>query len=241
MDADVYPLILAIAASSYLLGSVPTAYLMTRWARGVDIRQRGSGQVGGSNVWHTVSRKAGLVVAVLDVLKGVMVVVVARLAGSGVTGEVVAVVAALCGHNWSVFLRFSGGRGIATLGGAILVLAPRETGVFALFLLLGLMGKAVPAGVIVGVAALPAAAWYFKEPASLVFGLLAVFVVVLLKRIVPRRKLPSGTGRRVLLYRALFDRDVRSREEWVDGRGGNANRTGPTKEHRAVGGKTPKP
>lgn len=214
MGSGTYALI-PVVAGSYLIGSIPTGYLLTRWARGSDIRQRGSGQVGGSNVWNTVSHRMGIVVAILDVFKGIAVILVARLVGLGEVGQVSAMLAVLCGHNWSVFLRFSGGRGIASLAGAVVLLAPREIGVFAVFLLLGLMGNAVPVGAIAGVAAMPAAAWYFHEPQSLVFGLLAAFVIMLLKRVVPRRRWPSTNRKRVLLYRALFDRDVRSRREWI--------------------------
>lgn len=208
-----------VAAGAYLLGSIPTAYLATRWARGFDIRKRGSGQVGGSNVWHVVSRRVGTLVVVADVVKGMVVVLGARGLGLGVDSQVVAAIAAVSGHNWPVFLRFGGGRGIATLGGAILVLAWRETAVFAIFCVLGLVIRSFPAAIIFGVASLPVTARLLNEPAALILGFIAMFALVLARRVIPNRKWPSGELRRVLLYRALFDRDVRSREAWIRGGG----------------------
>lgn len=211
-----------VVIGSYLLGSVPTAFLVAKWRRGVDIRQKGSGQVGGSNVWHSVSRRFGVGVAVADVAKGVAVVAVSRLAGLGEGGQVLAGLAAICGHNWSIFLGFGGGRGIAVLGGVILVLVPREMAVFATIGILGVVLRSVPLGVLLGVISLPVTAVLLNESTALTLGLLAMVVVVLLKRVVPRRRWPAR-WRRVMLYRALFDRDVRSREEWVKGGGGSGH------------------
>ncbi|MBI2858638.1 MAG: glycerol-3-phosphate acyltransferase, partial [Chloroflexi bacterium] len=139
----------------------------------------------------------------------------AKALGLDLSGQVVAGLAVVCGHNWSVFLKFSGGRGIATLGGVILVLATRETVVFACFALLGLVLKAAPVGVILGVAALPVSAVLFREPAEFSAGMLALFFVVLVKRLLPKRKWPAQNWGRVMCYRALFDRDIRDRKTWI--------------------------
>lgn len=170
-------------------------------------------------MWHSVSRRFGVVVAVADVMKGMAVVAVSRLAGMEEGGQMLAGVAAVCGHNWSVFLGFGGGRGIAVLGGVILVLVPREMTVFAAIGIFGVVLRSVPLAILLGVMSLPVTAALFGEPRAVQFGLLAMLIVVLLKRVVPRRRWPAR-WRRVMLYRALFDRDVRSREEWVKGGGG---------------------
>jgi len=209
-----------VVIASYLLGSVPTAYLAARWMRGIDIRQRGSGQVGGSNVWHSVSRRVGVVVAVADIAKGAVAVLVARVFGLGIEWQMVAGLAAIAGHNWSVFLRFGGGRGIATLGGVILVIAPRETVVFAVFVVLGMLLRIVPVGILIGVASLPVASRLFGEPSSVVLGGIVMLLLVAAKRVVPKRKWPSSGCGRILMYRLLFDRDIRSREAWIKGHGG---------------------
>ena len=217
-----------VAIASYLLGSVPTAYLAARWMRGIDIRQRGSGQVGGSNVWHSVSRRVGVVVAVADIAKGAIAVLFARwVLGPGIEWQMVAGLAAIAGHNWSVFLRFGGGRGIATLGGVILVIAPRETVVFAVFVALGMLLRIVPVSILIGVASLPLASWLLREPSrersSVALGCIVMLLLVAAKRVVPKRKWPSSGWGRVLMYRLLFDRDIRSREAWIKGHGGSGH------------------
>ena len=213
-----------VVIASYLLGSVPTAYLAARWMRGIDIRQRGSGQVGGSNVWHSVSRRVGVVVAVADIAKGAVAVLVARVFGLGIEWQMVAGLSAIAGHNWSVFLRFGGGRGIATLGGVILVMAPWETVVFAVFVALGMLLRIVPVGILIGVASLPVASWILREPSmersSMALGGVVMLLLVAAKRVVPKRKWPSSGRGKVLMYRLLFDRDIRSREAWIKGHGG---------------------
>ena len=213
-----------VVIASYLLGSVPTAYLAARWMRGIDIRQRGSGQVGGSNVWHSVSRRVGVVVAVADIAKGAVAVLVARVFGLGIEWQMVAGLSAIAGHNWSVFLRFGGGRGIATLGGVILVMAPWETVVFAVFVALGMLLRIVPVSILLGVASLPVASWILREPSmersSMALGDVVMLLLVAAKRVVPKRKWPSSGRGKVLMYRLLFDRDIRSREAWIKGHGG---------------------
>jgi acyl phosphate:glycerol-3-phosphate acyltransferase len=213
----------------YLFGSVPTAYLIARWGRGVDIRKRGSGQVGGTNVWHSVSRRIGAIVVIADVAKGVIVVLLTRVFGLGIEWQVVAALAAIIGHNWSVFLRFGGGRGLATLGGALLVLAPREALVFVVLVGAGLLLRAVPVSMLIGVASVPFSAWLFGESHWLVFGSVMMLLIVAVKRIVPRKKWPSEGRGRVLLYRLLFDRDIRNREDWING-----NMFGDSYGHRAA-------
>ena len=128
-------LLRAIAAicSAYLLGSVPIGFLAARLLRGIDVTRVGSGRTGGSNVL----RAAGLVPAIVTVLgdagKGYGAVALAQLIAPGLPlVAVLAGVASVVGHNWSVFLGFSGGVGTMTSGGAGVALLPLPTGVSAL-------------------------------------------------------------------------------------------------------------
>jgi glycerol-3-phosphate acyltransferase PlsY len=113
----------AVLPLSYLIGSLPWGYLLLRWRHGVDIRQLGSGRIGTSNVLRTAGGKAAVAVLALDLGKGVLAVMLARVVIGTTTGEVAAGLMALVGHNWPVFLRFRGGRGIATGVGGLLVMA----------------------------------------------------------------------------------------------------------------------
>lgn len=109
----------------YLIGSIPTAFLVVRWKSNVDIRSSGSGNVGAMNSFQvTRSKIVGGLVLLLDLLKGVVAVLLARwLFGEGFSIQATSGVAAVAGHNFSVWLKFKGGRGLATAAGVMLVLA----------------------------------------------------------------------------------------------------------------------
>ena len=120
----------------YLLGSIPFGLLIAKRTAKVDIRQYGSGKTGMTNVLRAAGRKAAAMVVVLDASKGVLAVVFAGLiVGKGylmvgnfglgsLLAQVMAALAAMAGHNWSVFLRFRGGSGVATFFGGLIALCP---------------------------------------------------------------------------------------------------------------------
>jgi glycerol-3-phosphate acyltransferase PlsY len=120
----------------YLVGSIPFGYLIAKRQAKVDVRQYGSGKIGTTNVLRTAGRKSAALVAMLDVFKGVLAVLFAGLlVGRGylvvgsfglgaLIAEVLAALAAVAGHNWSIFLRFRGGRGVATFLGGLIALCP---------------------------------------------------------------------------------------------------------------------
>lgn len=110
---------------AYLLGAIPWGYIFPKALRGIDIRQYGSGNTGMANVLRTVGWRIAAVVVVLDVGKGALAVLLAWIiSGHTPLVETVAGITALVGHDWSVFLRFNGGRGSATGLGCMLVLSP---------------------------------------------------------------------------------------------------------------------
>jgi acyl-phosphate glycerol 3-phosphate acyltransferase len=120
--------LLVTVVAAYLVGAVPFGYLVARW-RGVDIMRQGSGNIGATNVARVLGKRFGLLVFLLDFLKGALPVVGAGLLAT--TGElppdtlpVAAAVAAFLGHLFPVYLRFRGGKGVATGAGAVMVLAP---------------------------------------------------------------------------------------------------------------------
>ena len=119
----------------YLLGSIPFGLIISRRKAKIDIRNYGSGRIGGTNVLRTLGRKAFLMVAGLDIAKGALAVVVAGLiigndyiiignSGLGLLSQVLAGLAAVVGHIWPVFLKFKGGRGVATFIGGLIALFP---------------------------------------------------------------------------------------------------------------------
>ena len=126
----------AVVIVGYLLGSIPFGLLVGRRSAKVDVRDYGSGKTGATNVLRTAGRKAAFLVVILDVLKGVLAVVFAGLIVRGdylVVGEfglgmlvaqVLAALASVLGHNFPVFLKFRGGRGVATFFGGLVALCP---------------------------------------------------------------------------------------------------------------------
>lgn len=142
-----------ITILSYLVGSIPTSIIVARSRRGIDIRQHGSGNAGGTNVFRVLGWKAGLFVIVADMAKGLFAtMVIARLMYGPIpfanktpfddftVVQIIAGCAAILGHIWTLFAGFKGGKGIATAGGMLLGISPIEVavslGVFLIVLLL---------------------------------------------------------------------------------------------------------
>src|SRR3989338_5088795 len=112
---------------AYLTGSIPTAYIFGRMSKGIDIRQHGSGNVGATNVFRVLGKWPGTVVLMLDILKGTIAAAVVpdMLGLTGVLHRAALALAVVCGHNWTVFLKFKGGKGVATAFGVLIGLTIR--------------------------------------------------------------------------------------------------------------------
>jgi len=211
----------------YLLGAVPAAYLVAKRVRGIDLRHYGSGNVGAANVMTVVSKRWGMAVTAFDLLKGMLAVYVARWLGLDIVLQAIIGLAAIVGHNWSVFLRFSSGRGGLTTAGVAIAVAPLlGLSLLAFALILGLF-RQLALGMIIAVAALPVSSWLLSQPLGITqdpeevlplsLAFLAIFLVTLIRRLtVPRAGIAASvsTGE-LLVNRLLFDRDIRDREAWI--------------------------
>ena len=153
-----YIIIIIIA---YLLGNISTSTIIARKMFNVDIRTQGSGNPGSTNVLRTLGKKAGAMTFAGDLLKGLVAVLLARgiakLTGIDETiAAYVAVVAVVAGHNWPAFLRFKGGKGVATSLGAMIAMNPViALTCFGIFLIIVIGTKYVSLGSIVGIASSP--------------------------------------------------------------------------------------
>ncbi|MGC8827678.1 MAG: glycerol-3-phosphate acyltransferase [Anaerolineae bacterium] len=202
---------------SYLLGSIPTAYLFARWRKGIDLRQYGSGTVSGSMVWEHVARWGVAVVGLFDLGKAAF----ATWLGSHISlpAAIAAGLAATIGHNWPVFLNFTGGRGLGCYMGMFLVIFPWGFPWMLGFLALGrLISRDSAPWALAALVSLPAFAWYMHQPPALIWGTVIMLILALIKRVeANRRPLPADPAerRRVLLYRLLLDRDIRDWHTWV--------------------------
>jgi glycerol-3-phosphate acyltransferase PlsY len=112
----------AVALIGYLLGSIPFGILVSKVARGIDIRMFGSGKTGTANVIRTAGGRAGAVTMMLDLSKASAAVLIAWAIVPSHTAQVVAALAAIMGHIWSVYIKFHGGRGVATYVGSLLAM-----------------------------------------------------------------------------------------------------------------------
>lgn len=168
-----------VVALGYLLGSVPMGLLLTRLFKGIDIRQHGSGNIGAANVLRVVGFWAATLALIYDIGKGALPVLLARLLSGSPTLAAVAALAAVAGHTWPVWLRFRGGKGVATALGALLVLDPLLGGIAAAVgLPLMVITRYVSFGSLAGALAALAAALAFYAAGRLPAAHLAVVALV---------------------------------------------------------------
>ncbi len=227
-----------LALAAYLMGSVPAAYLAAKWSRGIDIRQYGTATVGATNLLRLTSVWVALPAIIFDLGKGLIMVLTAQLVGLDIVQQVTVGLAAVVGHNWPIFLRFNGGRGILTSLGVITILAPW----IGLIVLLTAYGLApfhqLAFGVLLSVIAAPISAWFFSQPLGvadklpITLGFLAIFLIAAFRRLTaPRTSLTASVPlRQLLVNRLLFDRDIRDRATWLHHTYGKARSTGSQKK-----------
>ena len=159
---------------AYLLGAIPNGLLIAR-ARGVDIRTVGSGNIGATNVFRAVGKGWGILTFFCDALKGFVPSFVFPLLVSSQFGEdldylgVACAAAAVAGHNWPIYLKFKGGKGVATTAGALLGIAPAAMGIgVAVWVVATFSTRYVSVGSILAAAAVPVAAWFLYRQDDLV-------------------------------------------------------------------------
>ncbi|MFC7442143.1 glycerol-3-phosphate 1-O-acyltransferase PlsY [Laceyella putida] len=168
---------------SYLLGSISFSYLLTKWLKGVDIRDYGSGNAGATNTSRVLGKGPAVVVFLLDALKGMAAVGLGYWLANGHNADVMMMVcgiAAIIGHNWPIFLGFRGGKGIATTVGVTLLIgftAALIAGVCAILFIL--FTRYVSVGSLVFTTIVPVAMWILDFPAALVWLMLIVTVMAI--------------------------------------------------------------
>jgi glycerol-3-phosphate acyltransferase PlsY len=171
-----------VLVAAYLLGSIPTSYIVVYKYTGRDIRSMGSGNPGTMNVLDSVGVGPALLVGVVDVLKGMAAVGVAYLAGASDVQAVLAAAVAIVGHDYSVFLRLNGGNGTATAVGAIAGLLPIATFVaFSLAATAVLVLKSRRKAGIIGLLSIPLFAFWFDAPDTKLIGVLVLLTLLALK------------------------------------------------------------
>ena len=199
---------LAISAVvlAYLIGSIPVAYIFGRVLKGLDIREHGSGNMGATNAFRVLGKGPGVIVLILDIIKGIIpVTLVSNAFGLGdALSLVIIAVAVVAGHNWPVFLSFKGGKGMATSLGVLIGLAIQFQGLriilllvtmtwLALFLLLGFVSVASIAAIVV----FPILMVVFFEPFPLVILSIVLCIFIIFRHRSNIKRLVKGQENRV--------------------------------------------
>jgi len=172
-----------ILVGAYLIGSFPTAYLVSR-RHGVDLRQTGDGNLGARNAFLTLGWMAGITIAVVDIFKGMLAVWLARVLSNETLLPYFAAIAVALGHDFSIFVHFQGGQGMAAILGGMVILQPREAllGIGAALLVL-LMTRHWDMAWLIGFAGMFALGLYFGRPMMQAILVAGLFLTIGVKKV----------------------------------------------------------
>ncbi|MFA4991683.1 MAG: glycerol-3-phosphate 1-O-acyltransferase PlsY [Candidatus Omnitrophota bacterium] len=195
--------------SAYLIGSIPTAYLFGRILKGIDIREYGSGNVGATNVFRVIGKGPGITVLVIDVLKGLLcstVVASMFLYMVPVTRpdlyRIFIGLSAIAGHNWTVFLKFKGGKGVATSAGVVIGLIPQIFWLgFMVWLVVFFVSGFVSLASIIAAISIPLFTLAFGQPAEIVIFMCIVCVIIAYTHKANIKRLKTGEEKRVPFFK----------------------------------------
>lgn len=188
-----------VAIIAYLFGSIPTGYLIAKQLFGIDIRNFGSKNIGATNMFRTLGAKPALIVLLVDVIKGAIPVLIAQwLLPNDVLASLLAGAVAVIGHNYTCWLNFKGGRGVATSLGVVITLMPLGALlVFLIWAVIVYITRYVSLGSIIGAVCAPVTAWYFgyDSKVQIFIAVMALLVIVGHKDNIKR--LLSGTENKI--------------------------------------------
>jgi glycerol-3-phosphate acyltransferase PlsY len=197
--AEISPTLLWIPVAAYLLGSIPFGMILAKLGGGGDIRKAGSGNIGATNVARVAGPLAGIFTLVLDGAKGAAAVwLAARFTNENAAWMIIGGLAALAGHCFPVWLRFRGGKGVATAAGMFLVLCPLAAlGSIGLFVLVVVFWRYVSLGSVAAAAAMPMLVYFLwaphhAPPLIVTFGAFAAAILVVYKHDANIQRLVEG-------------------------------------------------
>jgi acyl phosphate:glycerol-3-phosphate acyltransferase len=186
--SNISPALLSVPFAAYLLGSIPFGVLLTLLFGGGDVRKSGSGNIGATNVARVAGTLPGILTLLFDVAKGAAAVWLAgRVSSESATWMMIAALAALLGHCFPIWLKFRGGKGVATAAGAFLVLCPPALlGSVILFLLVAFFWRYVSLASISAAASMPLLIYFLwaprhAPPLAVTFGALAAAALIVYK------------------------------------------------------------
>ena len=164
---------------SYLLGTLPSSYIIGKLTRGIDIRRLGDHNLGAANAWQSLGKLSGIAVFIVDCLKGVLAVTLSFSITKQQEVFLLPSIAVIAGHNWPIFLNFKGGRGAATLIGILLIISPKVT-TFLLVLGSGILtfskNTVMPLGICFSI--YPVIIWTLGASSSTVLSCICLMLLV---------------------------------------------------------------
>ncbi|UZE93360.1 MAG: glycerol-3-phosphate acyltransferase [Candidatus Nealsonbacteria bacterium] len=193
---------------SYILGSIPFGYIITKFSTKKNILEIGWRKTSGSNVFKNIGKWQGALTGVLDLGKGFLAVKLAQFLGLSTLTQVLSGVAAVTGHNWSCFLNFAGGRGIGTFVGAGLALIPRTLGLSLIFpIILALIWNASIGTILLLITIIFLSSHFNQFETGGLFGLISL-IPIFIKRLSPIKEIKAAKDKGVLIKnRLIFDDD----------------------------------
>ena len=187
-----------LVGTAYIVGGIPFAFVLARRWGGTDVRYSGSGNIGAANVLRTTGASVALAVLALDLSKGYIVVFAARSLGADQVIQGLVAIAVVAGHILPVWLKFRGGKGVATACGAFAVLAPAAAlGAAIIFILFVWVTRYVSLGSMSAALALAPLAYATASPPPVVVSALVVAILVVLRHTSNMRRLTAGCERRL--------------------------------------------
>ena len=195
--------------AAYIIGSIPTAYIFGRVLKGIDIREYGSGNIGATNVFRVIGKVPGIIVLIIDIIKGYAA---ATYLASGflylapVTRpelyRILVGLSAIAGHSWTLFLKFKGGKGVATSAGVVIGLIPKIFWLgFMVWLITFFITGFVSLGSIVAVISIPIFTLAFGEPAEIIVFTCLLCLIIVYKHKPNIRRLARGEEKRISFFK----------------------------------------
>jgi glycerol-3-phosphate acyltransferase PlsY len=209
----------ALTVAAFLWGSISPAFIAARVVKGIDLRQYGSGTVGGSNVGQQLGRAWMIAVGCADLLKGFLPTALLRAWDFDLRVVLFVGIATLIGHNWSLYLGFKGGRGMGTTIGLLFAWDARLALILLFIIGIGWLIKQGATSSAIALLLLAPSAWAMGDPREIVWMTLGIALVVFIKRVeancLPLPRDPREK-RAVLLRRLWMDRDVPRDQAWQE-------------------------
>ncbi len=195
--------------SAYIIGSIPTAYIFGRVLKGIDIREYGSGNAGATNVFRVIGKTPGIIVLIIDIIKGY---ISATYLASGfmylapVTRpelyRILFGLSAIAGHNWTLFLKFKGGKGVAASAGVVIGLIPKIFWLgFLVWLITFFITGFVSLGSIIAIISIPIFTLAFGEPVEIVVFMCLLCLIIVYKHKPNIRRLARGEEKRIQFFK----------------------------------------